>query len=351
MSFILLALIMFMFNKLLSSYPEILEKYYSNSIDKQIRIALSRFFGLVPFSVAELLVISMFIALIISIIIMLIKIKTGGASAQFLNVLTYLSVLYILFMVSWGFNYRRVSFDKISGMKIEKQSEKQLYNLCEQLIIKANNLRIGLDENSQGIMVEKNGYKDVFNREKPGYSELSKKYKELEGNYGRPKPILFSGYLCYTGITGIYIPYTAEANVNVNILDYMLPCTTAHEMAHQRGFAREDEANYIAYLACVNSPFQDFQYSGVMLAAICSMNQLYYVDYKAYVELHEKYSAAVKRDLTADNLFWEKYKGNVEKISNNINNSYLKSNGQSDGTKSYGRMVDLLLAEYLNEKY
>ena len=346
-----MAPIVYLLSKILSLYPDIIEKYYSNVLNEFFRKAVSKFWGLVSFSAAEIIVIAMFLALVIGIIIMLIKIKTGGAIEQLLNVTMYLSILYILFMVSWGFNYQRLSFDKISGLKIEKESKEQLYKLCDELITKANALRSGLDENSQGVMIEKNGYKDVFRREKEGYANVAVKYKELGGNYGIPKPILLSKYLCYTGITGIYIPYTSEANVNINIQDYMLPCTTAHEMAHQRGFAREDEANYIAYLACINSPYQDFQYSGVMLAAISSMNQLSNVDYKAYEELHDKYSSAVKRDILADNLFWEKYKGNVEKISNNINNSYLKTNGQSDGTRSYGRMVDLLLAEYLKEKY
>jgi hypothetical protein len=254
-------------------------------------------------------------------------------------------------MLLWGFNYQRLSFDKIANLRVKNESKEKLYELCESLIVKANDLRIGLDENSQGVMVEKKGYKDIFKREEEGYREVSKKYKELSGDFGKPKPILFSEYLCYTGITGIYIPYTGEANVNVKIQDFMLPCTAAHEMAHQRGFAREDEANYIGYLACMSSPYKDFKYSGVMLAAIYSMNQLSNVDYEGYKTLQEKYSEPVKRDLKADNEFWDKYSGSVEKVSNNINNRYLKSNGQAEGTKSYGRMVDLLLAEYTKEKY
>lgn len=152
--------------------------------------------------------------------------------------------------------------------------------------------------------------------------------------------------MSYTGITGIYIPYTGEANVNINSTDFMLPSTVAHEMAHQRGFAREDEANYIAYLTCSMHPDRDFQYSGVMLALIYSMNALAENDIEAYKVLRSKYSEGVKNDLRYDAEFWAKYEGKTQEISNNVNNTYLKSNGQKDGVQSYGRMVDLLIAEY-----
>jgi hypothetical protein len=128
--------------------------------------------------------------------------------------------------------------------------------------------------------------------------------------------------------------------------DYMLPATAAHEMAHQRGFAREDEANYIAYVACTMHPDADFQYSGIMLGVIYSMNALADADMDMYKQLVKKYTPQVRKDLVNDNEFWQKYKGKVEEVANNVNNTYLKSNGQQDGVQSYGRMVDLLLAEY-----
>jgi hypothetical protein len=141
------------------------------------------------------------------------------------------------------------------------------------------------------------------------------------------------------------MPYTGEANVNTNITDFMLPATAAHEMAHQRGFAREDEANYIAYLTCTLNPDVDFQYSGTMLALIYSANALAGADASSYKELYKTYSEGIRRDLKYDYEFWQKYKGKTQEISNNINNTYLRTNGQKDGVQSYGRMVDLLLAE------
>lgn len=265
---------------------------------------------------------------------------------QLINILTYLSILYVLFMFLWGFNYDRLSFNKIADLKIERSTEDQLKGLCTQLIDRANTIRKKVNITPKGIMVENGGYKDVFDRSEKGYEKTSLIFPQLGGTYSKPKPILLSEAMCYTGITGMYMPYTGEANVNVRVKDFMLPSTAAHEMAHQRGFAREDEANYIAYITCLSNPDADFQYSGVMLALISSMNELADKDMGAYKTLQKYYSIGVKNDIDSNNDFWRKYSGKIESISTKVNNSYLKSNGQIDGTQSYGRMVDLLLAQY-----
>jgi hypothetical protein len=346
LSIIALVPIIMMINGILARYPQIIEKYYSNTINKFTRQVLSLITGIFPFSLAEFLVFLLLGILFMFFIKLIIKIKKGGFIQELLNIFMYISVLYILFMVLWGFNYDRLSFDKIAGLKIQKSSEQELYNLCDNLIKKANILRGEVKENSKGVMIIPGGYKDVLRRAIEGYEKASVIYPQLSGKYGPPKPILLSEKMCYTGITGIYMPYTGEPNVNISIPDFNIPFTANHEMAHQRGFAREDEANYISYLTCTMHPDADFQYSGVMLALINSMNALANKDIVAYKILTMKYSAGVRRDIQYDNDFWSKYQGSVEKVANNVNNSYLKSNGQTDGVESYGRMVDLLLAQY-----
>lgn len=338
--------VLILLNIISKNTPAIVEKVYSTGVDKPIRQFLSLVAGIIPISIAELLMITLWAILFVMIILLLIKIKKGGFLKQLLNIAVYLSSLYILFMLLWGLNYNRLPFDKIAGLKLQKSSKKELYELCSSLIDRANKLRDEVKENSKGVMTIEGGYKDVFKRAPDGYSKAAVAYPELGGKYGSPKAVLLSVPMSYTGITGIYMPYTGEPNVNVNIRDFMLPCTTTHEMAHQRGFAREDEANFIAYLACAAHPDNDFKYSGVMLALIHSMNALAGADYNGFKELASKYSAGVKRDLIDNREFWTQYEGQIEKISNSVNNTYLKSNGQKDGVESYGRMVDLLLAEY-----
>ena len=178
-------------------------------------------------------------------------------------------------------------------------------------------------------------------------SELGDEYPVLDGYYGAPKPVFLSSLMSYTEITGIFFPYTMEANVNVDIPDYSIPSTMLHELAHLRGFMREDEANYIAYLAGVKSNNADINYSSTMLALIISGNALYRENSDMYFEIRDLYSEEVLRDIRANSAYWQKYEDTViSTVSNKINDTYLKANNQTDGVKSYGRMLDLLLAKY-----
>ncbi|MHC1681761.1 MAG: DUF3810 domain-containing protein [Clostridiaceae bacterium] len=349
-SMILLVPFIMLLNIVLKENPQMVEKYYSNSINKLVIQGLSFVTGIFPFSIGEFLVISLVLVLSILLIRFIIMIRKLKWLTGSLDIICYLSVLYILFMILWGFNYQRLTFDKIANLKVEQYSKSELYGLCEELIEKANTLRMKVEENSDNIMYIPEGYNDVFDRVNDGYTKIQEKYPELRGSYGRPKAILFSQYMTYTGITGIYIPYTGEANVNINTTDLMLPCTVAHEIAHQRGFAREEEANYIAYLVCINNKDVDFQYSGIMLALINSMNKLAQYDLEGHKELETKYSKEVKDDLIYQNKFWSRYQGSVEELTTKVNDNYLKYNGEESGVESYGEMVNLLLAEY-KEKF
>ena len=110
---------------------------------------------------------------------------------------------------------------------------------------------------------------------------------------------------------------------------------------------REDEANFIGYLACVNSDSAELKYSGCMLALIYAGNKLYEDSPELYRELYVTYSPGMKADLKENSVYWAQFKDKVlERVGEKMNDTYLKINNQTDGTKSYGRMVDLLLAEY-----
>lgn len=152
--------------------------------------------------------------------------------------------------------------------------------------------------------------------------------------------------MSWAGICGIFMPFTAEANVNTHQPSLLLLSSAAHENAHSLGFAREDEANFIAYLACISSEDPSIRYSGAMLALINCGNALYKSAPDKAAALRETYSDAVIRDIAAYNQYWEGYEGQVEEAFDSINDSYLKFNLQENGVKSYGMMVDLMLAYY-----
>ena len=70
------------------------------------------------------------------------------------------------------------------------------------------------------------------------------------------------------------------------------------------------------------------------------------VDYESFKELTEKIDDDVLKDLRDYSKFWEKYEGKTSQVSDNMNNVYLKSNKVKEGTRSYGKVVDLLLLYY-----
>ncbi|QUH21307.1 DUF3810 domain-containing protein [Alkaliphilus sp. B6464] len=344
---LIMILLCFSINKFMGNHQEILERYYSGTINKWIIQGVSQITGILPFSLAEILYVGHLIMIPVIVVLFIYKLLKGGFLQFFYKVLSYICVVYVIFMLMWGFNYSRMPIGAILDLQTESYSKEELYKLNEALIEKANILRIDVPENSDGVMHLAGGYKDIFSRAFLGYETLGKTVKVLSGNYGGPKPIILSKPMLYTGITGMYFPFTAEANVNTATSNLLLPATVLHEMAHQRGFASEDEANYIAYLTASAHPDIDFQYSGTILALIHSMNALSVEDAELAANLSTTYSDELKRDIRSYTEFWKGYKGKVNETANRVNDTYLKINGEKEGTKSYGRMVDLLLAHFI----
>lgn len=336
--------------------PNIIEKYYSTTINKTIIEILSRIFQVFSFSLYEVTIISIVLFFITYFIITIVKVIKNKALYKkiicdfLLNSLVILSVGYFLYVFMWTLNYKRVPFDEKIGLKKEQYTVEELAELYKYLIDETNNLRVGTPvDKENNIATTLGDYNSVFERANKGYEIAGEKYKTLEGNYGKPTKLLFSEFFNYTGITGIYLPFTGQPGVNIKAPQMMIPVTTLHEMAHQRGYAREEEANFIAFLVCTLHTDIDFKYSGYALALSYAGNALYIEDTELYKKLSKDLSDEVKNDIQYRIDFWDGYSGKIEKVASKINDTYLKSNGVDDGEKSYGRMLDLLLEYYFQE--
>lgn len=333
-------------------FSALIEAGYSQSLYRWLIQPLSRATGIFPFSLAEFIVVFVVLLSMYKFIMAVPRLlkKPKKILSSCLKgaprLALALVMVYVAFNMVWGLNYNRLSFSQISGLDVAPASVDELEELALILAERANSLREQVDEDGRGVMVLPQGVWEMLARADTGYYSAAELYPELSGKFGKPKGVLLSRYWSYTGIGGVYFPFTAEANVNIDLPHFMLPSTATHEMAHQRGFAREDEANYIAYLTSIMHPDPDFQYSGTMLALIHTMNALARHDLDAYKEVRSKYSPGVHRDLQEWKEYWQRYEGPVEQVSNKINDSYLKVNRQEDGVHSYGRMVDLLLADF-----
>ncbi len=334
------------------------EQVFAQHIYKWFSQFISIIIGIFPFSLAELFIYTLPITGIFLLgryLVRIIRSKEKRIQLVLkglLNILCTLSVGIFLFVILSGMNYYRASFSSYSGLEIRESTIDELYALTESLAFQANELREETyGRNEKGVFALTESKFKVAKLADQAMDELAKTYSVLKGRYSAPKPVLSSKLMSYTEITGIFFPFTMEANVNTDIPDYTIPATMLHELAHLRGFMREDEANYIAYLAGMASDSAELKYSSTMLALIISGNALYEQDPDMYFNIRSQYSEGVLQDIRANSEYWTKYEDTViSTVSNKMNDTYLKANNQTDGVKSYGRMVDLLLANYRKEQ-
>lgn len=327
--------------------PEMAE-WYSTHIYPIMVSCLGRFSGIFSFSLSELVLYGLVVLLLGTLIHGIARAcKENQGGAIMLNwaagLFVVASILVLLFVINCGINYRRVSFSEKTGMNVKPYTVQDLKEVCLLLTGEVNE-RVGqVQRDPSGIMQlsEKEREEAVKAMEK-----LGGVYEYMNGYYPLPKPLLVSEILSYQSLTGIYLPFTVEANYNADMTAYNIPFTMCHELSHLRGFMQEEEANFIAFLACKNSEREDFQYSGYLMGWIYSMNALHSADAQAWQEVRGQLATGVEADLKANSEFWSVYEGTIAEVSNQINDSYLKVNGQSDGVQSYGRMVDLMVAYY-----
>jgi hypothetical protein len=341
---------------LAAAYPAVTERVYSTGMYPVLAGVFGRLSSLVSFSLAEWMVFLGPLALIGYIIVALRGIirdksaRSHRVSGLAATLCCVLGTGYFLFTVTCGFNYHRLSFAETSGLEVRPSSAEELAALCEGLVSDVNQLRASLAEDSSGVMAASfASSRDMAAFAQGAYQPLSASYPQLGGYTARPKPVLLSRGMSYLDITGVYTFYSTEANVNADIPDYGIPSTMLHELAHFKGYMREDEANFLAYLSCRESGSGDFAYSGTMLAMIHSTNALYSADRDRYDAVMGQLSDGVWRDLAANSAYWKQFEGPVAEVSAKVNDAYLRSNKQEAGVKSYGAMVDLLLADWRKE--
>ena len=315
----------------------------------------ARIWGIFPFSASEFFVILVILGAIIGLIclILYIKHRRGRRFKAFLNGFSWgaagISAIFLLVTTNCLMGYSRTPFSVYSGLTLEKYTSEELKGLTLDLAEKANAAvkEVRLDENNRPLKPENFGSLAAEAMEK-----AAEEYPVLESYYPQPKAVLCSGVMSSFNLAGIYFPVTVEANYNQSMPVSSQGFTACHELSHLSGFMREDEANYIAFIACRESDDPYFRYSGYMNALIYALNA-----YRGSSTDEEYYSVAAEIDpvILAEydyrNEYWAPYRKKVTyKVSSAVNDIYLKSNNQTDGAKSYGRMVDLMLAEWKAEK-
>lgn len=333
--------------------------WYNRYVYQRIVGLTGRFFGMFPFSVSEIglyILIGLFVMWCVELFRAfrekekrLIALERWG-SKVFLTV----SILLFLYASCCGVNYYCTTFAEREGIAAGDYTTEDLREVCLWLTgeLETGSLQVERDE-SQVMRLkcmedESRSHARIrIQKEAVAAMEhLGNRDRCLCGYYPQPKGLLIPQILAVQSLSGVYSPFTVEANYNSGMVDYNLPFTMCHELSHLRGFMQEKEANYIAFLACTQSDNPEFEYSGYMLGWINCMNVLYRSDYDAWEEVCSRFPKQCEADLAANSAYWEHYDGVVAEVSNEVNDSYLKANGQEEGVKSYDRMVDLIVAQY-----
>ena len=266
-----------------------------------------------------------------------------------LAALSVLSLFFSIFILTFGTGYYTSELDvKLELEKSEKISKEELSSTADWLIGEVNARVESIEFIEKSSSVSPYSVREINTILLESYKKLSAKYDFLPRLTSYIKPVMLSKPMTYTHIAGVYTYFTGEANLNTNAPDYSIPYTVAHELAHQRGIAREDEANFIAFLVCVESENEYIQYCGYLNLLEYVLNALYSSDKDLWEETYKKLDNRAIYEMIAYNDFYEPYRDNiVGDISGAVNDAYLQANG-TVGTVSYGLVAELAVA-YFNK--
>jgi len=320
-------------------------EWYARHIYPLFPATLGRLLSPLPFSLSELLLALALISLLPLIFVSLRRLRRSLPLRGLLRGLLFtLSLLLLLFTLTAGVNYSRPSFAAAAGLSPAPAEAERLTALYQLLIadIGANAPLLALDaEGCARVSAE-----DIADCRR-AMAELRESYPSLAPAIVRPKPAAYSQLLSHLHLSGIFSPFTVEAHYNVLMPDYAQPYSVCHELAHSMGYMREQDAGFIAYLACAHSGRPALRYSGAMGALNYVINACYAaLPPDDYYVLLAGLPEQAHRDLAASRGFWAKYQGRAAEVSQKTNDAYLRLNAQQAGVQSYGQMVDLLLAYY-----
>ncbi|MBR0134565.1 MAG: DUF3810 domain-containing protein [Clostridia bacterium] len=341
----------FLLIKLAAKSPLLVDSIYSRSIYPVIRNGVSAVTRLFPFSAAEYLLYITAALLAIFLIIAVVRvifIRKGALIKLLSLVISYAifaSYMLFLFYLMWGFNYYRPALAERLDLPDRSYNVEELKEVCFDLAEHAKALREGLPEDERGVFTW--NIDEIKTGVCSAYAGFGASRPSFKADVPKVKAIDASKYLSKCGISGIYIPFTEEPSINVNEPFLYLAHSAAHETAHYMGYAREEDANFLAFLVGIGSTDPGVAYSGYMHALLNCGNALAAADPDAYRQLCSTYSEGMKNDLRDYSDHYNQYADtDTWKKSDEINDKYLKANNQQKGVLSYQEDVALVLRYY-----
>jgi hypothetical protein len=321
------------------------ERLYARALYPRLADLLGRPGAWLPFSLGEVLLLGLLGALVWGLGVCVCKALRSRREALrafgrgVLGVAVAGSVLYAGFVLAWGLNYRRPPLAERLGWPGGAPTLTELQSLAGSLIPEVNSLRASLGTGGAPDPER------VLGRVDPGFMGLERLLGPLPARLSRPKQALLHPVMTRSLTYGMLVPWTLEALVNPGTPAPALPFAACHERAHQLGIAREDEANFVGYLAARAHPDPDFRYSAQRFALQEVMGQLALADPEAFQALRDRLDPAVREEYRLEAAWARRHRSRFSEVQGRVYDRYLKAQGQREGVRSYGRVVDLLIAE------
>lgn len=339
---LMLVLLIFFFS--LRASPAFVESYYSRGLYTFIRAGFQYLFNYFPFSVGDLLYVSIIILLTLGIykfIKLLIRKHFNEAGHLFLGFILKTQVAVALFYLLWALNYFRQPAHERLNLPPYPYNSAQLVAVTSMLIDSANHSRALLKDSDLNVSRQQ-----IVESAISAVKGLSNFKPPLMAIKPSAKGSLLSPILNYLGTAGYYNPFTGEAQFNSLMPVFTQPFVACHEMGHQMGFGAEDEANFAGFIAGKSSGNKLLKYSAYYLASQEFMNEVWRTDSLAFREMKARISPQVIRDLETEREYWTKYQGGAARLSSIFYDNYLKANKQPEGLKTYNKMIKLSMAYY-----
>ena len=312
---------------------------------------LARMSAALPFSLAEWLYAMVIGGTLVYIIVVLLRLRQPGRAARLWRLLVRLAALaldvYALFCLLWGVYYYGDDFIARSGLETGPVSAAELELVTLYFADRLNACSTLVPRDGDGLCCTDRAA--VLARSPLLFRHVEQRFPCLAGPEVPVKGMFFSRIMSYMDFTGFFCPFTAEANVNMDFPEALFAATAAHELSHQRGVAKEQEANFVAVLASLESGDPDFCYSACMLAYVHLANALARTDPAAQRMIAAGLCEGARADLEASRDYWAGFKTPVQAVTDTVYEGFLQSYGQTLGMRSYGACVELLVAYYRTE--
>ena len=303
------------------------EMWYASGVYPYIAAGMRYLLGWLPISFGDIL----YVAAILYVLITLRRSFKRPIFLTLRRLFTVGSIVWLAFHFLWGFNYYRSSIPEQFKLERGEVKKEEIVAFTEFTLREANKF-------SSVKKLQVNGYQLTVNSQLTTvYTNLSKRHPNLAYQPSSFKSSLFGVIGNYMGYGGYYNPFTGEAQINDHMPDFMLPYIAVHEVAHQLGYAKESEANFIGYLAAMHSGDSVLQYSANLEMFLYANRALRRFDSTLAKQNMKRISPRIKKDLADYKVFTEKYYGPVDKFVTWFYTGFLNFNNQPEGMMSYNK--------------